>query len=71
MVTVVELTDEELANLKELTQQEDSAAAIRTAMTEYIRYRLRMQLVELSDRIEMQDDWQELDEAERAADGNG
>jgi hypothetical protein len=60
----VELTDKEIAQLRELTQQEDVAASLKTAVLEYIRYRKRLELIELSGRIEMQDNWQELEEAE-------
>jgi hypothetical protein len=37
MSTVVDLSEQELAELKALTEQSDAAAAIRTAMVEYVR----------------------------------
>ena len=38
MSTTVHLTDDELADLKELTKQTDPAAAVRAAMHDYVRY---------------------------------
>ena len=38
MTTTVQLSDEELADLKELTNQSDAAAAVRAAMQDYVRY---------------------------------
>jgi hypothetical protein len=37
MTTTVDLTDQEFAELKELTHETDPEAAVRTAMTEYLR----------------------------------
>jgi hypothetical protein len=64
MSTTVEFTDQELADLKELTKQDDPSAAVRTAMHDYVRYARRMQLKQLSGRVQMQDNWQELEAAE-------
>ncbi len=64
MSTVVELTDLEIAELKAVTKVQDVSAAIRAAMTEYIRYVRRMQLKELSGRVEMLDNWREQEVAE-------
>jgi hypothetical protein len=64
MTTAVDLTEQEIAELKELTNQVDVATAIRTAMTEYLRYVRRMQLKELSGRVEMQENWAELENTE-------
>jgi hypothetical protein len=64
MSTVVEMSEQELAELKALTQQTDAATAIRMAMTEYLRYVRRQRLKELSGRVEMQDNWAELEETE-------
>lgn len=66
MGITIDLTDEELEELKSLTRQGDPAAAVRTAAQEYVRYMLRMSLIELSGRIEMQDNWRELEDAELA-----
>ena len=64
MVTSIELTDQELAELKELTNQTDAAEAVRTAMHDYIRYARRMRLKQLSGRVEMNDNWRQLEQAE-------
>ena len=64
MATVVDLTEQELAELKELTHESDAAAAIRTAMSEYLRYIRRLRLKELSGRVQMQNNWAELERAE-------
>jgi hypothetical protein len=64
VVTQIELTDQELADLKELTNQQDATAAVRTAMLDYVRYARRMQLKNLSGRIEMVENWQQLEQAE-------
>ncbi|MGH7127421.1 MAG: hypothetical protein ACREIV_02545 [Planctomycetaceae bacterium] len=64
MTTTVELSDQELEDLKQLTQQPDASTAVRTAVTEYVRYIKRMKLKELSGRVEMQDHWRELEQAE-------
>jgi hypothetical protein len=55
MATEINLSEQEIADLKELTNQSDVTAALRTAMTEYIRYARRMRLKELSGRMEMQE----------------
>ena len=75
MTTTVHLSDEELADLKELTKQSDPASAVRVAMHDYLRYARRMQLKELSGRVHIQDNWRDLEAAEmespRDANGTG
>ena len=68
MTTTVHLTDEELADLKELTKQDDPVAAVRTAMQDYVRYARRMRLKQLSGRVEIQENWRELEAAEMESD---
>jgi hypothetical protein len=71
MSTVVNLTEQELADLRELTRQADNEAAIRTAMGEFVRYARRMQLKTLSGKVQMDENWQELEAAElRNENGN-
>jgi hypothetical protein len=71
MSTAVDLSEQELAELKALTRQTDAAAAIRTAMTEYLRYVRRQRLKELSGQVQMDDNWAELEDGEtKAADEN-
>jgi hypothetical protein len=64
MTTALDLTDKELAEIKALTKETEPAAALRAALVEYIRYAKRMRLKELSGQVEMQDNWQELEQAE-------
>ena len=75
MSTVVHLTDQELAELRELTKISDPAEAVRAAMLDYVRYARRMQLKQLSGQIRIQDNWQELEatemESQRDVDGSG
>jgi hypothetical protein len=67
MSKVVDLSEQELAELKALTQQTDAAAAIRTAMTEYVRYVRRQRLQALSGQVQMEDNWAELEDTEMKA----
>lgn len=75
MSTTIHFTDEELADLQELTKQTDPAAAVRVAMQDYVRYARRMQLKQLSGRVRIQDNWQDQETAEiksqRDANGPG
>jgi hypothetical protein len=64
MSTLIELTEQELAELKAVTNQSDASAAVRAAMTEYLRYVRRMQLKELSGRVCMDENWPALEQAE-------
>ena len=64
MVTSIELSEQELAELRDLTEQSDSLEAIRVAMRDYIRYARRMRLKQLSGQVEMTDNWGQLEESE-------
>jgi hypothetical protein len=70
MVTSIELSEQELAELRELaelsdsTEQSDSTAAIRVAMRDYIRYARRMRLKQLSSHVEMIDNWRQFEQSE-------
>jgi metal-responsive CopG/Arc/MetJ family transcriptional regulator len=64
MVTSIELSEQELAELRDLTEQSDSMEAIRVAMRDYIRYARRMRLKQLSGQVEMIDNWRQLEESE-------
>jgi hypothetical protein len=71
MPTIVDLTEQELAELKALTKQTDVTAAVRSAMTEYLRHARRMELKSLSGQVAMDDNWQALEAAElRTSDAN-
>jgi metal-responsive CopG/Arc/MetJ family transcriptional regulator len=67
MVTSIELSEQELAELRDLTEQSDSMEAIRVAMRDYIRYARRMRLKQLSGQVEMIDNWRKLEESEVGA----
>ena len=73
MPTVVDLTEQVLADLKAFTRQKDEQAAIRAAMTEYLRFARRMQLKELSGQVQMEENWPALEASElrNADDGAG
>ena len=64
MTTVLHLSDNELSELKDLTKENDTSAALRLALNEYIRYAKRMRLKELSGQVEMEDNWTELEKLE-------
>jgi metal-responsive CopG/Arc/MetJ family transcriptional regulator len=64
MVTSIELSEQELAELRDLTEQSDSMEAIRVAMRDYIRYARRMRLKQLSGQVEMIDNWRQVEESE-------
>jgi hypothetical protein len=71
MPTIVDLTEQELAELKALTKQADVTAAVRSAMTEYLRHARRLELKALSGQVEMEDNWQSLEAMElKKADGD-
>lgn len=67
MTTTVHLTDEQLAELQQLTNQTDPAEAIRAAMHDFVRYARRMQLKQMSGKVWIQDNWQALEAAEMEA----
>jgi hypothetical protein len=64
MTTTIDLTDQELAELKAVTRQSDAGDAIRFATTEYLRLVRRQRLKELSGRVEMEENWRVLEEAD-------
>ena len=64
MPTTINLTEQELAELKAYTKQSDDTAAVRSAMSEYLRLARRLQLKALSGQVDMEDNWQSLESAE-------
>jgi hypothetical protein len=64
MTTTIDLTDQEIAELKSLTNQPDAAAAVRCATAEYLRFARRKRLKELSGQVEMDDNWRRLEDVE-------
>jgi hypothetical protein len=65
MTAIVDMTPEEAAEIQALTKQADVTEAIHTAMREYVRHARRQELKTLSGRVEMQDNWRELEEVKR------
>jgi len=70
MTAQVHLSDEELNDLRELTQVADAEGAVRSALTEYRRYARRMKLKEISGQVMMQDNWRVVEDAETNASGS-
>ena len=64
MVMEIDLAPETLDELKELTQQQDRSLAVKEAMDAYIRQEKRLRLIELSEEVEMANNWQALEDAE-------
>jgi hypothetical protein len=60
----LDLTPEEIAELKQVTDQPDLASAVQVAAREYLQYARRQELKSLSGRVEMQDNWRQLEAAE-------
>ena len=67
MTATINLNDDELKDLRDLTQISDVAGAIRSALDEYRRYARRMRLKELSGQVAMDDNWRALEAAETDA----
>jgi len=67
MTATVQLTEEELKDLREFTHIEDVDGAVRTALDEYRRFARRMWLKELSGKVAMEDNWRVLEDTETGA----
>ncbi len=67
MTATINLNDEELKDLRDLTHIDDAAGAIRSALDEYRRYARRMRLKELSGQVAIDDNWRALEAAETDA----
>ena len=57
MIATIELTAEELRDLRESTGEFDVGVALRLAVREYARYVKRMRLLDLAGNVEMDDSW--------------
>lgn len=62
----VNLTDEQLTDLRNFTRYDDPAAAVQHAVDEYIRYCLRTQLSQMAGRLDYEDCSEELEAVELA-----
>jgi hypothetical protein len=67
MTATIDLTPEEIEELKALTKQGDVTAAVRFAMAEYLQYARRQRLKAISGHVEMQENWRELENTELKA----
>ena len=64
MTATINLNDDEVKDLRDLTRISDLAGAVRCALEEYRRYARRMRLKESSGQIAMDDNWRCLEAAE-------
>jgi hypothetical protein len=64
MSTFIDLSEQELAELKALTKQADATAAVRSAMVEYLRLARRLELKTMSGQVPMEDNWRSLEASE-------
>jgi hypothetical protein len=69
MTATINLSEEEIQDLRDLTKVTDLPGALHYALDEYRRYARRMRLKELSGQIAMDDNWRSLETAE--TDGRG
>ncbi len=64
MPATLDLDADELADIKAFTNQTDDVSALRIAKAEFLRFIRRMQLKKLSGKVQMEENWKQLEEAE-------
>jgi hypothetical protein len=64
MVISIELTDDELALIKQVTNQNDAAAAVTDAAKEFLRISKLKELKSVSGKVDFDLDWQALESLE-------
>jgi hypothetical protein len=64
MVVPVELSDDELAQIKLATNQSDAAAAVTDAAKEFLRINQLRQLKSASGKVDFDLDWRQLESLE-------
>jgi hypothetical protein len=64
MSIVIELPAQELAALRQLTQQDDDAEAVIQAAREFLRIARLRELKAISGKVEFDLDWRELEQRE-------
>ena len=69
MTATINLNDDEVKDLRDLTQVSEVAGALRCALDEYRRYARRMRLKDFSGNVTMDDNWRALEAAETDAPG--
>ena len=67
MTATINLTDDDLKDLRDLTHVNDAEGAVRSALDEYRRYARRLRLKELSGQVVMDNNWGALEAAETDA----
>ena len=60
----IELTPQEIAALKQATRLENDAEAVAKAAREFLRLRGLRELKAVSGKVEVEENWQELEELE-------
>jgi hypothetical protein len=60
----IELTSQEIAALKQATKIENDAEAVAKAAREFLRLRGLRDLKAVSGKVEVEENWQELEELE-------
>lgn len=61
MTAELNLTAEEITELKQFTDPPDIASAVQVATREYLQFAQRQALKTSAGRVEMQDNWHELE----------
>jgi hypothetical protein len=64
MSITVEMTAQEIAALKQLTKLENDAEAVSKAAREFLRLSRLRELKAVSGKVELEANWQELEELE-------
>jgi hypothetical protein len=64
MVVLIELSDDELALIKQATNQQDAAAAVLQAAKEFLRISQLKQLKAISGKVDFCLDWHGLESLE-------
>ena len=62
----IELTTQEIAALKQATKLDNDAEAVAHAAREFLRHRGLRELKGASGKVELENNWQELEELELA-----
>ena len=64
MVVAVNLSDEEVSQIKRITRLEDEAEAVTKAAREFLRISKLKQLKSVSGKVDFDLDWEELESLE-------
>lgn len=64
MSITIELTTNEIAQIKQLTKIGDDSEAVMKAVREFLRFSRLRELKAASGKVEFEENWQELEELE-------